>query len=341
MSQTKNSYLYILQIFRAVCVLIVIIHHTVPALKYFNSKELPGYDMIYEFTKYGVDFFLLISGFIIYYTHYYSTSNRTVKQYYLSRFLRIYVPFLPLSIGMLALHFILPQLSEGGRNISLITSLALVPHGSPALSVTWSLVYEVMFYFLFGLCILNRKAWHGLLLVWFTLIVVFNYIYPINYGYAIFLNPYCFNFMIGYGLSLLVIGGKKISKTVCAVGILGFLTAYLTHYFTGQDWFLHDRNLLITGVHFFLAYLCVVYYNQNYSHLKYLFFVGNISYSVYLIHNPLISFLVRVFPKEVSTSQIILLILTIVACSLVSGYFYCQLFEKKVVNYLKARLKWD
>jgi len=64
--------------------------------------------------------------------------------------------------------------------------------------------------------------------------------------------------------------------------------------------------------------------------------IGNATYSIYLIHNPLQMILVRVFPK-ISTviSLILALLLSLIVCS-IFGYFYFLVFEKGAINKVKS-----
>jgi peptidoglycan/LPS O-acetylase OafA/YrhL len=66
--------------------------------------------------------------------------------------------------------------------------------------------------------------------------------------------------------------------------------------------------------------------------------VGNATYSIYLIHNPLQMILIRLFPSVTSvTSAIVVLVLVLVLSSSI-GYIYYLLFEKRGIQLLKSKL---
>ena len=75
--------------------------------------------------------------------------------YFHARLIRIYVPYLPVGIGMYLVDMLLPGLSESDRSPGLLTSFTLLPSNSPpALSVAWTLVHELIFYGLFLILIM-------------------------------------------------------------------------------------------------------------------------------------------------------------------------------------------
>jgi exopolysaccharide production protein ExoZ len=71
MTESKNRYLNSLQIFRGIAALMVVVHHTVGSLKYYHNIKNSFLDGIGMFGKFGVDFFFILSGFIISYSVYY------------------------------------------------------------------------------------------------------------------------------------------------------------------------------------------------------------------------------------------------------------------------------
>ena len=137
--QSKNKYLDILQIFRGFAALMVVIHHAVNSLKYYHKIDYPWLNYIGKFGKLGVDFFFILSGFIISYAAYHKYNHpNSFKNYIKNRIIRVYIPYLPIGITMYLLYFFFPGFSNGNREISMFTSLTLFPKGNPALSVAWT-----------------------------------------------------------------------------------------------------------------------------------------------------------------------------------------------------------
>lgn len=102
----------------------------------------------------GVDFFFVLSGFIIAASSQALVlAGRGLREYASARMIRIYVPYLPIGVAMLALYALLPEVSRGARqSLSVLSSITLLPSDAPpALNVAWTLVHEVLFYTLFSL----------------------------------------------------------------------------------------------------------------------------------------------------------------------------------------------
>jgi exopolysaccharide production protein ExoZ len=122
-----------LQAGRGLAALAVVVLHA----HLYNPKHA-----ILAFGVYGVDFFFLLSGFIIY--HAYSTRELKLAAYAKSRAMRIFVPYLPIGIATA-----LAYAASHHTGWSWFASLTLLPaEGRPALSVAWSLQREVIFYVL-------------------------------------------------------------------------------------------------------------------------------------------------------------------------------------------------
>lgn len=158
-----------LQVFRGFAALAVVAHHAVISTDAFVGVVPPHVASILGKGHLGVDFFFVLSGFIIMYAHMGdSRSALAVRRYTFKRLIRIFPPYLPLSIGMIALYAVLPGFSaSGGRDFSLMSSLLLLPADRPpALSVAWTLVHEMQFYAVFLLFFLSRRLLVAALLLW-------------------------------------------------------------------------------------------------------------------------------------------------------------------------------
>lgn len=138
-----------LQVGRAIAALLVLLHHISINAPYYYGGE--AFNSIFHFGHVGVDFFFVLSGFIIYWVHSSDKESlESAKIYFWKRFIRIYPPFILISVVLLIAYTLMPNLSHSDREISILSSLFLVPtQGSPALSVSWTLMHELLFYILF------------------------------------------------------------------------------------------------------------------------------------------------------------------------------------------------
>lgn len=137
-----------LQAGRALASLAVVAHHAQAAVQAFAGPFAGA--SVFHLGYLGVDFFFVLSGFIIF--HATVGKGRTAAHYAKGRFQRVYLPYLPVGIGIALLYTILPQLSAASRDWAWLPTLTLAPvNQSTALSVAWTLKHETLFYTIFGL----------------------------------------------------------------------------------------------------------------------------------------------------------------------------------------------
>lgn len=340
----KKKYLDILQIYRGIAALMVVIHHAVGSLKYYHKVDYALLAYIGKFGKLGVDFFFILSGFIISYSVLYSKKTDSFKQYIKKRILRIYIPYLPIGILIYLLYAGFPGFSNGSREISLITSLTLLPDGNPALSVAWTLTFELCFYFLFSIGFYSRTAWNYFVGVWLLLIVIFNYSqlhdlaitkYPI---FKVLFSTYNIEFITGYLLSLLIIYKIKMDLKLVLTGLTIFL---ILLFYPGlfllktSEFYL---NYVFTAATFMVLYITITYFNKKINKNSLMMHIGNASYSVYLIHNPLQMIVLRLYPKITSVVSLILSLILVLVLSSLFGYLYYLIFEKKCMEIVRSKL---
>lgn len=156
-----------IQFLRFVAAMLVVFYHESAHVKstgvdqgwFFGLGEAIGFA--------GVDVFFVISGFIMAYTTSKATGPESATGFAKRRVARIYSGYWPLFLAAIALFAWI-----GGShfaNADLWRSAILWPTGTPLISVSWTLVYEMYFYVVFTLLILftgsNRKSLLQILLL--------------------------------------------------------------------------------------------------------------------------------------------------------------------------------
>jgi exopolysaccharide production protein ExoZ len=111
----------------------------------------------------GVEFFFVLSGFIILHVHWHDLDcPRRLGPFLWKRFRRIYPTYWVVLAAVLPVYFLDPNAGEGFEREpgAILASILLVPLAGhdPILNVAWTLCREVMFYGLFALAIINRRA---------------------------------------------------------------------------------------------------------------------------------------------------------------------------------------
>src|SRR5690242_6793447 len=135
-----------------------------------------GYPAVswFRFGHAGVDFFFVLSGFIILYVHADDCGRpERLRHYAYRRVVRIYPIYWAVTVAMIAAAFVVPSIAAlpAMAPDRLFLSFLLLPQsGYPLVSVAWSLQHEMLFYVLFGVMILNRRLGFALLVIWAGLI---------------------------------------------------------------------------------------------------------------------------------------------------------------------------
>lgn len=98
-----------LQVFRGLAALAVVVHHAALSTDAFVHR-LPVWAFgLFEFGLLGVDFFFVLSGFIIMHAHQGDArSPNAARSYAIKRLTRIFPAYLPIGIGVLVLYALLP-----------------------------------------------------------------------------------------------------------------------------------------------------------------------------------------------------------------------------------------
>lgn len=328
-----------LQVFRGVAALAVVMFHCMLSTQAFISEQHGKFITLLNMGYLGVDFFFVLSGFIIMHAHMNDVHEiRAMKVYIFKRLVRIYPTYLPIGIIMIVLYASLPSLSaSGGRNFSLLSSIFLIPTSlPPALPVAWTLIHELMFYTVFLLFFVSLRWLTFGLMLWGILILI-----GLPYGVTGWLhyafNPVNLEFILGVGAACLFNLKRALFDNyrtiiVIAGGIITTGSLILMIEFGGELALLR----LVTAFGLVLIIIGVSLYEiagiLKWPTLSLL--IGNASYSIYLIHNPLLSITPRLFGKlHFGWTFALILGILISLCAGIIYYFVversCQRFFKR------------
>ena len=159
---------------RGIAAVLVVLYHAARHLK-ANLGFMPMHGVM-QFGHAGVDFFFVLSGFIIMFVHHKDLGQPSrLANYFQRRFTRIY-PFFWCSLLVGAL---LAAASHSGKPMSgtsILYAMTLLPNRED-LGVAWTLQYEILFYLIFAIAILNLRAGAVIVAAWICL-VAYAWILP-------------------------------------------------------------------------------------------------------------------------------------------------------------------
>ena len=248
-----------------------------------------GQAVFADITRYGdrgVDFFFVLSGFIILLAHFDDIGRpEAVRSYLFKRFVRVFPIYWLYTLAFAAAFTVV-----GGTDARLpatvgdwLTSLSLIRFtaGDPPLPVAWTLFHEVAFYAVFSVLILNLRL-GSFSLVAFALVAFANYGYPTlieRNAFAVYTSGYNLFFLLGMMAYLAHRGGHGGYLSLAVGGaIVGIAIAF--------ESVLSALGPLTIAIGFALVLVGVTGLERR-GRLRVppvLVLLGNASYTIYLTH---------------------------------------------------------
>lgn len=152
---------------RGLAALMVVFYHAARHLQKANGSMPWG--GVAQFGHAGVDFFFVLSGFIILFVHRKDIGTAPRLSHYAERrFTRVF----PLFWFALAVWTVLAMLSHSGDAVTpgkLVLQASLLFYTGD-LGVAWTLRHEILFYLIFAMAILNRRVGIAVFGIWFAAI---------------------------------------------------------------------------------------------------------------------------------------------------------------------------
>jgi exopolysaccharide production protein ExoZ len=273
---------------RGVAALLVVLYHAALHVE----GNVPGSAILWglpHFGHAGVDFFFVLSGFIITFVHRTDIGRPNRLAHYLERrFTRVF-PFywLVLAFSLLGIGLLHRAQFPGVREF--LSNLLLLPQSEDKIvGGAWTLVYEIMFYCVFAVAICNRRIGAALLCVWAALVAA-GFFLPPESGSAAFgvaTSPFCLEFFLGIGAAA-ILSEYTVPRSglVMAIGLAGFALAGVCEVSGRLDGFGATARL-VYGTCSFLVILALVEHERlgRLRVPRFMAVLGRASYSVYLVH---------------------------------------------------------
>jgi len=277
----------------------------------------------------GVELFFMISGFVIFMT----IGNKTsITDFAISRFARLFPAYW---VAVIFTSILLLLAPIPGREITLVqaaVNLSMLQKwlGVPSIDgVYWTLAVELSFYFLIGLCALTNQlknivVWSACLLGAAILVWAAETYLALTTSNAIkhtFLLEYGNLFVAGIMFYLLILH-RHGYRYHAIIGISLLVEALL-----------RPEAAPIVSAFYVMFYL--LYSNKiGFLQQKYLIYLGNISYSLYLIHQNFGYVVIDIMEQYGLANSISVLIAPCVLSILISSLMY-EYVERPGIKFFK------
>lgn len=354
-----NMRFKLIQVFRAVAALLVVSHHLIANTNTYFKR--PAFGNFFNFGFIGVDFFFVLSGFIITYIHFSDiVSQGNWLTFFKKRFIRIYpiywviatvtlivytaiTPAMLKDVG-LTMDFKLPVI----RNFVLQSYLLIPQEVLRLVGVSWTLSYEILFYLVFGICIAGGyRLMKFILPIWVGAIIL-NALYfqSTNYYVDFALNILILEFVLGCFVAYAIIHRIEIPfKFLRPALVIIFFILLNTMHIYGLVFKRDLMYVLLSGVFFSIITYSAVNLDLNKPNINYssmLILLGNASYSIYLFHNFLISGFCRIYiklnPGFADSVNLDLVALIIFVITVITGVLIHLVIEKRLISFFSAKL---
>ena len=316
-----------------------------------------------NFGAFGVDIFFCISGFMIMFT-----TEKSTKYFFRKRLIRILPLYYLMTFGTYAMLLLFPSMFQQTRhNLSyLVKSLLFIPFDigggiiQPLVRIGWTINCEMLFYLLFFIAFHISMKYRGLICGAFLAVLVGmvqifapaisswqdpvgSVLSPILIFYG---DPVMLEFLFGilayyllrylYHRHILHPFSKTLSlvSAVCIPVIFCLLT-----YFTPRINVIGFRRLPLWGLPAFLLLVLAFLAGLGLTMPRFFVQLGNISYSLYLVHYYPVMLLDRaVFDFSTLSALSVVGLIISVALSIALAYLCWILIERKFTGWLRKVL---
>lgn len=345
----NNDRIYTLDLFRFIAAISVVLYHYL--FRGWTADNLSDLSFvkvgsIFKYGYLGVDFFFMISGFVIAF----SIKNKSISKFIISRFTRLY-PVYWLSV---TLTFIVVVLFGGPRFIAnffqYILNLTMFQNYMDVISIDgvyWTLFVEMKFYiFVIGSYLIFNKikkiTLDHLIIVW----TFFSVLYLFFENFILFkiLNVFLiFNYASLFiaGIIFCQVYRKGLSLKYCSLLSITFLLSLYHSIHKGELLVLHYNNsfspLLIGGTILVFYLILLMVSTNRFKTINFPFFtnLGMLTYPLYLIHQNIGYILMNNLSGYLNKYVLIFFVIVIM---IFISWVISKFYEPLVSSYLRKQL---
>ncbi len=329
---------------RGVAAVLVVLYHAALHIEaHVGGRIAYG---IAHFGHAGVDFFFVLSGFIISFVHHRDIGKpRRLAHYAQRRFTRVF-PFYWIVFAYYLADQALFHRNELPSGAGVIFNFLLLPQAhDPIVGGAWTLVFEVLFYMVIAVAICSRNLGAVLLGAW-ALIIALGFSGH-EWGAGISLmhalsSPFCLEFFLGIGAAyVLLTRSIPHSGVVLLAGVVAFALAGITEVMGILNGFGSTARVVYGGCAVLIVLGLVE--RERLGMIKVpraMALIGQASYSVYLVHLIAIGIAFKYLARLIvfTTAWSWALWLSLSAFAVVAGILASMWLERPSINFFRARL---
>jgi exopolysaccharide production protein ExoZ len=329
---------------RGIAALLVVFYHAALHVE----GDVPGSAVLWglpHFGHAGVDFFFVLSGFIISFVHRTDLGRPERLGHYLERRFTRVLPFYWAVLGFLLLDTWLLHRAQFPGVGELISNVLLLPQAKDQIvGGAWTLVFELTFYLVFAIAICSLRIGAVVLCAWAALVVAGLFLNASSQSAALVVatSPFCIEFFLGIGAAA-ILSRRTVpfSGLLLIMGLAGFALAGLCEV-AGFLYGFGATARLAYGTCSFMVILAVVERERS-GHLKvprFMAVLGRASYSVYLVHLIAIGITFKFLSMAFALTPSWSLPIWALLCSmgLTAGVFASVWVEQPLIRSVRARL---
>jgi exopolysaccharide production protein ExoZ len=265
----------------------------------------------------GVDFFFVLSGFIILFAHHTDIGKpANIPSYILKRTIRLYPIYLLYTIIISILVLLgIGSIKLPNTVIGWLSAIFLMRFSSesPPLEAAWTLFHEIMFYAIFSILIWNRRTGILALGAW-GLLCLALYQYPgttERTALNVYTSAYNLNFLFGMAAYALY-KREDFGPYTVTIGIMATASGVALAYSDSE----HYRLVFAVGCAILMGGLTAIEKCRNLYVPAFLILIGDASYTIYLTHSAMQGMLlktaVRLGIMEIADPHFIYIIIIII-----------------------------
>ncbi|MEO2073958.1 MAG: acyltransferase [Bacillus sp. (in: firmicutes)] len=321
------------QVSRAIAILFVLLGHV--NILFYTHYKYDWFHMGQWERTGGVDFFFIVTGFMIYYLyHKHAGVPGKASEFLLKRVIRIYPLYWMFTLLAIAVSVIFPSM-DGAYSLETIIKSMLILPTEPILASTWSLSHVVFFYLLFTAYIFKPKISKRIIFFWIVATILIELkILPIS-EHTFFVSFSSLEIIFGSLIAYLTLNFTfRLSSLYIFIGLLGYLAVWINNIY----------NLVSIQAPIFYCLFSMILMlgisekdKKERNVPKALSFLGDASYSIYIAHGPFLQLYILILEKLrlIDTLGFFLSMVIVILLAVISSCFVYRFIEKPMLKYLR------